>query len=164
MTVSGYSNASDVAGVLRGCLVHVCPGGTVKPIITSCGSLGTVPLGPGLYAFVTRGSPLRVMYVGVSTRLRDRIRTHCSAGISASEGVVRFLMHLLPSICMDDTIAVHDNAVERERRVKALLRDYIGQLDIAVAYCSGEVIERRALRSAEDCARRILNPILNPPG
>lgn len=164
MAASGYSGVSDVVDVLGGCLGHVCSQGTVESVIASCSSIGAVPLGPGLYAFVSRDPPLRVMYVGISTRLRDRIRTHCSAGISASEGVVRFLMHLLPSICTDDTVAVHDDAVERERRVKALLRDYIGQLDIAVAYCSGEVIGRRALRSAEDCARRMLNPVLNPPG
>ncbi len=122
--------------------------------------------GEEYYVFADHG---RIYYVGEAGDLYRRVYgEHCRACIGSSEGVVRFLMYLLDSICGDKEIMATENIVLRERFVKERLRRFITGLTIYIGYCRDGVLDgkdrekKRKRKAIEECLKRRLKPLLNP--
>ena len=155
-----------VIEALRVCVEENC--GEESVVVTlRCSDLrayGRTLQRPGVYVFVdpTDGT---VYYVGQAGDLGRRLGSeHCSAHIGGSEGVVRFLMHILDKICERSSEWAPGSAKEREAYVKSKIREFLETLIIYVAYCpgGGPLSDRKTRLSVEACLKARLDPILNP--
>lgn len=101
-----------------------------------------------------------IYYVGASRDLATRLKTYCTAKIGSSEGVVRFLMYLLPDICRKENLNEKD-ILTREFYIKSYIISFIKKLNILIIVCDVERNWSRLLR-VEQCIRMSANPLLNP--
>lgn len=156
-----------VVEALRECVGRRCTGGSVEVLTLRCSEVGkarSLRRAPGVYVFMDPSSGV-VYYVGQASDLGRRLGSeHCSAQIGRSEGVVRFLMHILDKICERSSEWTPGSAKERETYVKSKIREFLETLVIYVAYCpgGGSLSDRKIRLSVEACLKAKLDPILNP--
>ena len=118
MTSEGY--VDSVVEALRECVGRHCTGDSLEILILRCSEVGEARAlrAPGVYVFFEPSSGV-VYYVGQAGDLGRRLGSeHCRAQIGGSEGVVRFLMHILDEIRERSSEWVSGSANEREAYVK----------------------------------------------
>jgi hypothetical protein len=116
----------------------------------------------GVYIFLDKSSDT-VYYVGETSNISERVaKTHCKARIGSSEGIVRFLVFLLPKLCSDREILAINNIPARERLVRRRIKDFLEKLVIIIGYCNSKKLGKEELIGIEDNLRKSLNPLLNP--
>ena len=122
--------------------------------------------GAGAYVFFDESA---IYYVGEADDIARRLlNEHCEAHIGGSEGVVRFLMYYLDSICNQKTRWEKLSAEDREKFTKDILKDRIGRLSIYIVTCkglndekkNGKRIKNKLRKNLEDCLINKLKPIL----
>jgi hypothetical protein len=116
----------------------------------------------GVYVFLDKSSGI-VYYVGETSNISKRVaKTHCRARIGSSEGVVRFLIFLLPKLYSDHRILSTNNILARERLVRRRIMDFLEKLIVIIGYCNSKKLDRKERIQIEGYLRRSLNPLLNP--
>ena len=122
--------------------------------------------GAGVYVFFNEST---IYYVGEADDVARRLLgEHCAVHIGGSEGVVRFLMHYLDSICNQKAKWEKLSAEDREKFVKGILKDRIGRLSIYIVTCkelkdkkeNGKRRKNKLRENLEKCLISRLKPIL----
>jgi len=166
LTSEEQGQVDSVVEALRECVGRRCTGDSLEILTLRCSEVSKARAirAPGVYVFVDPSSGV-VYYVGQAGDLGRRLGSeHCSAHIGGSEGVVRFLMHILDKICERSSEWAPGSAKEREAYVKSKIREFLETLIIYVAYCpgGGPLSDRKTRLSVEACLKARLDPILNP--